>query len=233
MLDTVLTWSFVSLVALGIFHGLNPGMGWLFAVALGFQERSTRAVVVALGPIALGHALSIGVVALAVGLLGTVLPTEPLLVASGVVLLAFAGYKVATRFRHPRWVGMRVTRTELALWSFMMATAHGAGLMLVPVMLRLRGDGVASAAAAEGSAHAHHADHAPAASEPIAEALLAVGVHTGAMLATALVLAVVVYRVVGVNVLRKAWLNLDWIWAGALAITGAVTLTIGVAQLAA
>jgi hypothetical protein len=226
MFDSMLGWSFVSLIGLGVFHGLNPGMGWLFAVALGFQERRTGAVVAALGPIALGHALSVGVVALAVGLLGTFLPTEFLLTVSGLGLLTFAAYKVATRFRHPRWVGMRVTRRELALWSFLMATAHGAGLMLIPVILRLRGDGVASAVA-EG-AHAHHA---PAASAPVGTAILAVTVHTGAMLVTAMMLALVVYAIVGVGVLRKAWINLDWIWAGALVITGGISVTIGLADL--
>jgi hypothetical protein len=230
MFDSLLTWSLVPLIGLGVFHGLNPGMGWLFAVALGFQERSLRAVVAALGPIAIGHALAIGIVALAVGLLGTFLPTELLLVASGTVLLGFAAYKIVTRFRHPRWVGMRVTKPELVLWSFLMATAHGAGLMLIPLMLRLRGDGVASAAA-EGQ-HAHHAHHAPDAAEPIGAVIVAVGVHTAAMLVAALALAVLVYSVVGVNVLRKAWINLDWIWSGALVITGLVTLAIGIGQLA-
>lgn len=228
MFDSLLTWSLVPLIGLGIFHGINPAMGWLFAVALGFQERSLRAVVAALGPIAIGHALAIGIVALAVGLLGAFLPAELLLLASGAILIAFAAWKIVTRFRHPRWVGMRVTKPELALWSFLMATAHGAGLMLIPVMLRIRGDGVASVAA-EGH-HAHHANHAPEATEPIGTAILAVGVHTAAMLATAAALAVLVYSVVGVNVLRKAWINLDWIWSGALVITGLVTLAIGIAQ---
>ena len=229
MFDSLLTWSLVPLIGLGIFHGINPGMGWLFAVALGFQERSLRAVVAALGPIAIGHALAIGIVTLAVGLLGTFMPTDLLLMASGLVLIGFAAYKIVTRFRHPRWVGMRVTKPELALWSFLMATAHGAGLMLIPVMLRLRGDGVASVAA-EGH-HGHHAHHAPEATEPIGAAILAVGVHTAAMLAAALALAVLVYSLVGVNVLRKAWINLDWIWTGALVITGTVTLALGFGQL--
>lgn len=223
MFDSLLTWSLLPLIGLGIFHGLNPGMGWLFAVAIGMQNRSLRSVVIALGPIALGHALAIGVVVIAVGLLGTFIPTEMLLVLSGMVLLGFATYKWVTRFRHPRWVGMRVSKPELVLWSFLMATAHGAGLMLVPVMLRLRGES-ASNVAAEG----HHAHHTPAATEPLGIAIATVGVHTLAMVGTALLLAVLVYSLVGVGVLRKAWINLDWIWAGALVITGAVTLVMGV-----
>lgn len=230
MFDSLLTWSLVPLIGLGIFHGINPAMGWLFAVALGVQERRLGAVVAALGPIAVGHALAIGIVTLAAGLVGAFLPAELLLVASGGVLIGFAAYKIATRFRHPRWVGMRITKPELVLWSFLMATAHGAGLMLIPVMLRLRGDGIASVAA-EGH-HAHHGHHAAAASEPIATAILAVGVHTAAMLASALAIAMLVYAVVGVNILRKAWINLDWIWSGALVITGAVTLAIGIGEIA-
>src|SRR5262245_54569861 len=104
MFDLQLSWAWVSLVLLGAFHGLNPAMGWLFAVSLGFQERRLGAVVKALGPITLGHALSIGLVAVPVGLLGLVIPREAMLTTIGVVLLGFAGYKVATRFRHPRWV---------------------------------------------------------------------------------------------------------------------------------
>ena len=227
MFDSLLTWSLVPLIGLGIFHGLNPGMGWLFAVAIGMQDNKLRSVIVALGPIALGHALAIGVVVITVGLLGTFIPTEMLLVLSGLTLLGFAAYKVATHFRHPRWVGMRVSKAELVLWSFLMATAHGAGLMLIPVMLRLRGDAISNVAA-EG----HHVHRDIAADEPLGIAIATVGVHTMAMIATALLLAVVVYALVGVGILRKAWINLDWIWAGALVITGTVTLAMGVLQMA-
>src|SRR5215204_7092338 len=138
-------WPWLSLLALGAFHGLNPAMGWLFAVALGLQERRLRAVTMALGPIALGHALAIGLAAVVVGTVGLVIPQRLLLALGGASLLAFAAYKVATRFRHPRWVGMRVGPRDLVLWSFLMASAHGAGLMLIPVLVGLRGDGIASA----------------------------------------------------------------------------------------
>src|SRR5215204_3986179 len=147
-------WPWLSLAALGAFHGLNPAMGWLFAVALGLQERRLRAVTMALGPIALGHALAIGLAAVAVSTLGLVLPQRLLLTLGGATLLSFAAYKVATRFRHPRWVGMRVTPRQLVFWSFLMASAHGAGLMLVPLLVGLRGDGVSSALA-----HAEHLGH--------------------------------------------------------------------------
>ena len=216
-------WPWISLAALGAFHGLNPAMGWLFAVALGLQERRLRAVVVALGPIALGHALAIGLAAVAVGTLGLVVPQRALLALGGAALLGFAAYKLATRFRHPRWVGMRVGPRALVLWSFLMASAHGAGLMLVPVLVQLRGEGVSSALAhAEHFGHAGHP--APAGHEALLPALAAVGLHSLAMLAVAGVLAVVVYQKLGVEVLRRAWVNLDFIWAGTLIVVGSLAL---------
>ena len=218
-------WPWLSLLALGAFHGLNPAMGWLFAVALGLQERRLRAVVAALGPIALGHTLAIGLAAVAVGMLGLVLPQRLLLALGGVTLLGFAVYKVATRFRHPRWVGMRIGRRELVLWSFLMASAHGAGLMLVPVLVGLRSDNVASVAAHAG--HHGHLEHPSAASNTLLPAVAAVGLHASAMLAVAAMVAVVVYQKLGVGVLRRAWINLDLIWVGALAITGGIALALG------
>ena len=219
-------WPWVSLAALGAFHGLNPGMGWLFAVALGLQERRLGAVTAALGPIALGHALAIGGAAVVVGALGVVVPQRLLLAMGGAVLLGFAAYKVATRFRHPRWVGMRVGPRELVLWSFLMASAHGAGLMLAPVLVALRGEGVPSAMAHAG--HAGHMDHGvSAAGDALVPAQAAVGVHSAAMLTVAGLVAVVVYQKVGVDVLRRAWVNLDLIWVGALAVTGGIALGLG------
>src|SRR3712207_4102905 len=160
MFDLTPSWPWLSLAALGAFHGLNPAMGWLFAVSLGLQERRLRAVVSALGPIALGHFLAIGLAAVVIGALGFVIPQRLLLALGGAALLGFAAYKVATRFRHPRWVGMRVGPRELVLWSFLMASAHGAGLMLVPVLVRLRGEGVAGAAAQDRKSTRLNSSHA-------------------------------------------------------------------------
>jgi hypothetical protein len=219
-------WPWLSLAALGAFHGLNPAMGWLFAVSLGLQERRLRAVVSALGPIALGHALAIALAGLAVGALGLVVPQRALIALGGAALLGFAAYKVATRFRHPRWVGMRVSSRELVLWSFLMASAHGAGLMLVPVLVSLRGDGVASVLA-----HAEHLGHVgnqvPSGNASLLPAVAAVGLHSLAMLIVAGVLAVVVYQKLGVEVLRRAWVNLDFIWVGALVVVGGLALGLG------
>jgi hypothetical protein len=226
MAEMSASWPWLSLAALGAFHGLNPAMGWLFAVALGLQERRARAVAAALGPIALGHALAIALAALAVAALGLVIPQPLLLALGGVALLGFAAYKVATRFRHPRWVGMRVGPRELVLWSFLMASAHGAGLMLAPVLVQLRGEGTSSALAHAG--HAGHVGHqAPGASDALLPALAAVGLHSLAMLVVAGAVAMIVYQKVGVEVLRRAWINLDFLWVGALAIAGVIALAAG------
>ncbi len=230
------SWPWLSLAFLGAFHGLNPAMGWLFAVALGFQDRGLRAVINALGPIALGHTLAIAMVAVPFAALGLVIPQQPMLMIIGIVLLGFAGYKIATRFRHPRWVGMRVKPRELVLWSFLMATAHGAGLMIVPVLAALRGDSVPSVAA--NSPHAEHmagmmhmSESAPQglaeSSDALGSSVAAILVHSGAMLAVTGLIAVIVFRRVGVEVLRRAWINLDLIWAGAFVVAGAVTFGLG------
>jgi hypothetical protein len=236
MPEVSLTWSWISLILLGSFHGINPAMGWLFAVALGLQERRTSAVVAAIGPIALGHALSIATVVVVVWLMGTVLPQEGMLLAGGAAMLGFAGYKVVTRFRHPRWVGMQVGSRDLVAWSFLMATAHGAGLMLLPPILALRSEDVSTAVA--GSAHAgHHAHHIPeidsgSGASDLIVSLMAVGLHTVALFAVTGAIALLVYEKVGVDILRRAWINIDLIWIGALGLAGAVTIFFGIWGLA-
>jgi hypothetical protein len=225
-------WPWAVIALLGAFHGLNPGMGWLFAVALGLQEGRQRAVVTSLGPIAVGHALAIGMVAVPVGMLGLVVAPRLLLAVGGLALLAFAAFKVARRFRHPRWVGMRVGPRDLMLWSFLMATAHGAGLMLAPAIAYLGSRELPVTALAAD--HAGHLDHMAQMSTggevsmALAPALLGTALHTAAMLLVMGVVALLVYRVLGVELLRRAWINLDVIWAGALAIAGVVALGLSV-----
>src|SRR5919108_345542 len=167
-------WPWVTLLLLGAFHGLNPGMGWLFAVALGLQEKRRQAVWRALLPLALGHAVSIGAVVLVVGLLQVVLPEFLLHLLCAVLLFGFGLYRLL-RSRHPRWVGMRVSFWDLTVWSFLMASAHGAGLMLVPLLLHWP---------TADYAHAHLIQ--TLSPEGIARApgllLVAVGVHTLSML---------------------------------------------------
>jgi hypothetical protein len=207
-------WPWATLALLGAYHGVNPAMGWLFAVGLGLQEKRRGAVLEALPPIALGHAVSIALVVALVGLAQVTVAPSRLRLACGATLIGFGAYKLVSR-RHPRWVGMRVGFKDLTLWSALMSTAHGAGLMLVPVVLR-----VPSAARAHGA----HAAHAGPAALSLGEGLLAVGVHTGAMFVAMGATAVVVYEKLGLAVLRRAWVNVDVVWAGALVVAGVVTL---------
>lgn len=140
-------WPWMALFALGAYHGINPGMGWLFAVALGLQERNGRAVARALPPIALGNLVSIGLVVFLVEVAQLKLSTSLLRVATAIYLFGLGFWRLF-RSRHPRWaqwVGMRVSFRNLTLWSFLMASAHGAGLMPIPIILGLSGGG-----------HAHH-----------------------------------------------------------------------------
>jgi hypothetical protein len=232
--------AWLALLGLGAFHGINPGMGWLFAVALGLQEQRRAAVLRALVPIALGHALSIGAVVLLLGLLQDALPEAWIRWPFGGMLAAFGVYKLV-RSRHPRWVGMRVGFRDLTAWSFLMATAHGAGLMLAPVLLGWHRQADAGAAAqhahhghamhagdvtAVAGAHAEHASAlASAAATPLL-GLLVTAIHTLGYLLVMAAIAVVVYEKVGLSILRKAWFNLDVVWAVALVITGVLTLVL-------
>ncbi len=207
-------WTWAALAGLGAFHGVNPAMGWLFAVALGLQEKRAGAVFAALVPIGLGHALSVASVALILALIVPLVPMLALNLAAALVLVGLGLWRL--RARHRARVGMRVGFGGLTLWSFLMATGHGAGAMLLPVLLRMDMGG--------GQGHgAHHGAHLPATSG-LTTALLAVGVHTVAMLAVAGAVAFAVYRWVGVAFLRRGWINLDLIWAGALILVGLASL---------
>ena len=209
-------WPWLVLVGLGAFHGINPGMGWLFAVALGLQEKSQRAVRRALLPIALGHALSIGVVVLVVGLLQAVLPEQVMRYLCAALLGVFGLWRLV-RARHPRWVGMRVGFRDLTLWSFLMASAHGAGLMLVPLLLQWP--------APEASHVRLMAALWPqvAATSP-ALVLAAVSVHTLSLFLVTSAVALLVYEKLGVAFLRHAWFNLDVLWTAALFMAGVLAL---------
>lgn len=197
--------AWVAVVLLGIFHGVNPGMGWLFAVSYGLQERDVRALLSALPPIALGHELSVAPVAVALAVLSSTVTRAVAVGALAVTLTGF-GVFLLLRKRHFRWVGMRLSRWELAWWSFLMSTFTGAGLMLGPVVL-------------EG-AHAHETLET-ALSGPVLTALAAATVHAVAMIATSAVVAVLVYEVVGLRIMRSGWVNLDRVWAIAFLAAGA------------
>ncbi|MFE9913925.1 hypothetical protein ACFYPG_02110 [Micromonospora sp. NPDC005553] len=199
-----------TLAALGAFHGLNPAMGWLFAVARGLQERSRLALLRALPPIAAGHLASVAIVAALVTATRSVTASSTLAVVGGVVLVAFGLWRLLSE-RHFRWAGMRLSAAQLAAWSFLMSSAHGAGLMLVPVLV---------AEPVPGG----HSGHLAAAPIGALSGLAAAGVHTVAMLGVALAVALLVYQVLGVGVLRRAWFNVDRLWAGVLVAAGLVTL---------
>ena len=201
-------WPWLALAGLGAFHGVNPGMGWLFAVALGLHRQSRAVVLEALIPIALGHALAVALVAIAVIALGVVVDQRALRTVAGVALIAWALYHWLYGSRHRVRIGMRTGMAGLAAWSFLMASAHGAGLMLMPVLLPL--------APATG-AHGHHGGMV---FDSLPMTLAAIGVHTLAMLATTGVIAVLVYEWVGLAFLRRGWINFDLLWIGALVIAG-------------
>ena len=212
-MDKYVPW--LTLALLGAYHGLNPAMGWLFAVALGMQERSRGAVVRALGPIALGHELAIIAVAAVVLGLGLLADSSALHLGAGLALVAFGAFRFARPRAHPRWTTMRVNRRELTWWSFLMSSAHGAGLMVAPVLL----GGSASAAAGD-----HAIDAARRGAMSVPQSGLAIALHVGAMIAVMGVVAVVVYEHVGVAILRKAWINLDGLWAAAFVAAGLLTM---------
>jgi hypothetical protein len=206
----------LSLLALGALHGINPAMGWLFAVGRGLHEQDRRAVYRALGPLALGHTLAIGVAILAALTLGALLPLQWLrwCVAATLVLIGVDGLR---HHRHVSLGSMRVTGRELAAWSFLMASIHGAGLMVLPFVLPGR---------YVAAANHHHSMPALASLSPMPGSLgvTAPLIHTVGYLAMTALLAAIVYEKVGLRILRKAWINLNAVWAAALIGAGALTL---------
>jgi uncharacterized membrane protein len=205
-----------AILFLGAYHGINPGMGWLFAVALGMQQGSARGVWRALPPMALGHAAAVGAVLIVAGLLQTVVPLGMLKVVVAFVLVAFGVYRL-WRHRHPRFGGMQVGFRDLTVWSFLMASAHGAGFMVLPFVMGMSRD-----VSAAGGDRAHHT-LASSASVPWTGAM-ALSIHTLAYLVVMTLAAWIVYRKLGLALLRKAWFNLDWLWAGAVVATGVFVL---------
>ena len=200
-------WPWLALAGLGLFHGVNPAMGWLFAAALGLHRGSQRVVLLSLLPIAAGHAVAVAAVLLAVLALGLVVDRAVLSKIAALVLLGWAAWHALYGHRQRVRVGMQTGLAGLALWSFLMASAHGAGLMLIPVL----GSLCASAPAV-------------GAGEGLSMALAALGIHSAAMLATIGLISLAVYRWIGVDFLRRGWVNLDLVWIAALTICGVVLL---------
>ncbi len=214
------SWPWVAVAMLGAYHGIDPSMGWLFAVALGLQERSRAKVIAALLPIAIGHLLS---VALIVGLIAAAMKSASgwLRPLGAAALIAFGVFRFWRPRAHPRWVAMRVNSIELAVWSFLMATAHGAGLMLFPILVDMR------LASMPALTHRSMTMAMPAhASLSVEQTAAVVLLHTGAMLLVMGTVAFAVYEWIGLKILRSAWINLDAIWAGALIAAGALSFVI-------
>jgi hypothetical protein len=198
--------SWLAIAGLGAFHGLNPAMGWLFAVALALHRGSRAVVFWALPPILLGHAAAVALTLYAALALGAVIPGAFLMKLCGAALLVWAGWHTLYGHRHRVRIGMTTGLGGLALWSFLMAGAHGAGLMLLPFALPLCAPGMSPDTSLGGGA---------------LTALAVVGVHTAAMLAVTGAMALIVYQWVGVGFLRRGWINVDLVWSIALAACGA------------
>ena len=194
--------AWATLAGLGLFHGVNPAMGWLFAVALGLQQRSRKAIGAALAAIAVGHALSVGLVAAALVFIGFAFDMSVIRIAAAALLLGFGLYRLIRGYAHKWRAGMRAGPAELVVWSFFMATAHGAGLMAAPAVLAI-------------CAVDPHGVRQPA---------LGVLVHSAALLLGAGAVAYLVYERLGLAVLRTGWFNLDLVWSAALILTGTVLL---------
>jgi len=209
---TTLWW----MLLLGAYHGINPGMGWLFAVALGIQEQKGSAVAKSIIPLAVGHGLAIATVVLATALLGMVVPLTTVRYCVAAFLIGLGIWSLVKHW-HPRWVRMQVGFRDLTVWSFLMASAHGAGLMVVPVLL---GSGTVEAAERMAGHHQMTASVSPLVG------MIASLVHTAAYLAITGALAWVVYRKLGLSLLRKTWFNFNLLWGVALVITGLFTLFI-------
>jgi hypothetical protein len=211
-------WPYILLGLLGAYHGINPAMGWLFAVALGMQERSRRAVLRSLLPIAIGHEASIVLIAAVVLGLGLLGHSTALHLGAGIGLIVFGVFRFVKPHAHFRWTRMTVNRRELSWWSFLMSTAHGAGFMVVPVMISA---GTANAAAASSDQELRHVQMAALSIPGSALALL---LHVASMILVMGVVSIVVYEKLGVAIVRQAWLNTEWLWAGAFVLAGVVTL---------
>jgi hypothetical protein len=214
------------MMVFGAYHGLNPGMGWLFALSIGLQNRSERAIWRSLFPIAAGHASSLALVAVLVFVSAHYISTPMLEITTALILIGFGIYKFFNYYRHPRWVGMQVGIRDLTWWSFLMSTAHGAGLMIAPLILTMAlpcVDADMSSMAMTGHNHMAmvHPDAAIGADLGI---VLGILMHTLAMLVVMVLVAWFVYKRFGLKILRSHWINFDLIWAAALIIAGVVAL---------
>lgn len=199
----------LAVIAIGAYHGFNPGMGWPLAVANGMWAKRDTAVFTTLVPLATGHFLAMAAVVLPFSILARYLDwSVTIRLTAGLTVLGFGLYKLVNR-RHPRFLN-RIRPSQLTLWSFLMATAHGAGLMLVPIYLGLC------------ATNQDHAAMADLMRSGLATSVVVCAAHTLAMILAGGAMAWVVYRYFGLRLLRTTWLNLDSVWGASLVLTGTV-----------
>ena len=208
----------LAVIASGLYHGVNPGMGWPLAVSAGMMERSPRALVAALGYLALGHLMAMLVAIVPFALLATLLFWQREIQICASALVISFGIFLLIRQSHPR-VLARIRPTQLGLWSFAVAIAHGAGLMLLPIYLGL---------CQSGDIDRGHAAAGALINANLSMALLVSLIHTLAMLAAGGFLAWLVYRYLGPKFVSQSWFNLDTTWAISLILVGALSLAINV-----
>jgi hypothetical protein len=214
--NTTALW--LTVIALGLYHGLNPAMGWPLAVANGMTDRRAASVFATLLPLGGGHFMAVAVALVPFAWLGRYVEwNQAIRIGAGAAVLLFGVFKLFSR-RHPRLLA-RIPPTRLAWWSFLMATAHGAGLMLAPFMLGLCAAPQPGAAAAPLMAYLARAD--------LGAALVVAVVHTLATLLAGIGMAWAVYRYLGLRFMQRAWLNLDAVWGASLVVAGAAGIGLG------
>ncbi|MGC1997241.1 MAG: hypothetical protein WA662_00510 [Pseudolabrys sp.] len=204
----------LAVVASGFYHGVNPGMGWPLAVSAGLMGRGRRDVVAALAPLAAGHLVAMLVILLPFALMIALLDWQrEIRIGASAIVIAFGVFRLVNR-RHPRALA-RIRPTQLALWSFAIATAHGAGLMLLPIYLGL--------CSSEELDAAHQAASILVAQNSTTAILVSL-LHTLSMVTAGGVIALLVYGWLGLKFLSRSWFNLDFLWAASLILIGAVGL---------
>lgn len=213
-------WLWLAVIASGLYHGVNPGMGWPLAVSAGLMERSSRALAAALWPLMAGHLLAMLLVLLPFAMLVTLVEWQrQIQIGASLLLIGFGGFRLVDT-RHPRALA-RIRPTQLGLWSFAVAIAHGAGLMLVPIYLGL----CRAADFDEG-----HEAAATLMNANLAMAVLVSIVHATAMIAAGGCSAWLVYRYLGLKFVSRSWFNLEKSWAVSLILVGAIALALNLAD---
>jgi hypothetical protein len=215
--DSTTAWLWLAVIASGLYHGASPGMGWPLAVSAGLMERSSRGLLAALVPLSAGHLLAMLLVILPFALLVALVEWQrQIQIGASLLVIGFGVFRLA-RPRHPRAL-TRIPPAQLGLWSFAVATAHGAGLMLVPIYLGL---------CREADLDRTHKAAGMLIDASLGMAVLVAAVHAAAMIAAGALLAWLAYRYLGLKFIAMSWFNLDMFWAVSLIAVGAIALVVG------